>query len=85
MSVIKSGLKSLFTIAKNAATGVEQRVTPEKAKERLGICMKCPELIKATKQCGSCLCFVSYKVLYLQEKCPIGKWGAEEQKDEPLE
>jgi hypothetical protein len=72
---IASGLKSLFTIAKNAATGVEQTVTPEIKAERLSICFGCDRLNKTLQQCKECGCFVRAKSNFKQEKCPLGKWG----------
>lgn len=71
---IVSGAKSLGAIAVNAATGVEQKVTPELQKERLNICRSCPYLKKPLEQCGKCLCLVNYKTMFIQEKCPEGKW-----------
>lgn len=44
------------------------------AKERLDICLSCPELIKITKQCKQCGCFMSIKARLQEAKCPLGKW-----------
>lgn len=74
MGKIKSGAKSLFTIAKNAAKGVDQSVPEEVAKERLEICNNCPKMIKLTGNCAECGCFLSAKCKFRQEKCPLGKW-----------
>lgn len=41
---------------------------------RLDICKTCPELLRFTKQCKKCGCFLPAKVLLSNSKCPIGKW-----------
>jgi hypothetical protein len=49
-------------------------VSQEVAKWRLQICKKCPHLIKRTKNCSKCLCFVDAKVKYADQRCKLGKW-----------
>ena len=44
------------------------------AKERYNICLSCPELIKSTKQCKKCGCFMAAKTKLELAVCPIGKW-----------
>jgi hypothetical protein len=44
------------------------------AKARLDICLLCPELTKATKQCKKCGCFMHLKTKVENATCPIGKW-----------
>lgn len=78
MSKLKNGAKSLFTIAKNAVTGVEQDVPEEVAEKRLNICLACDKLKMPLKQCGECFCFINFKTKVRQEQCPIGKWKAYE-------
>ena len=46
----------------------------EKAEERYSICKSCPELIKLTKQCKKCGCFMAAKTKLALAACPIGKW-----------
>ena len=46
----------------------------EKAKERYSICQSCPELIKLTKQCKKCGCFMSVKTKLELATCPLEKW-----------
>lgn len=46
----------------------------EKTKERYNICISCPELIKITKQCKKCGCFMYAKTKLEKATCPIGKW-----------
>jgi hypothetical protein len=43
-------------------------------KERLDICLSCPELIQLTKTCKKCGCFMDIKTRLEASKCPIGKW-----------
>ncbi len=44
------------------------------SKERYGICRSCPELIKLTKQCKKCGCFMIAKTKLQKATCPLGKW-----------
>ena len=46
----------------------------EKAEERYSICKSCPELIKLTKQCKKCGCFMAAKTKLEAATCPLGKW-----------
>lgn len=43
--------------------------------ERMSICSSCPELIKLTKQCRKCGCFMEAKTKLGNAECPLGKWG----------
>lgn len=45
-------------------------------KERLAVCLECPELIRATKNCKQCGCFMTHKVKLPNAGCPLGKWGS---------
>lgn len=42
--------------------------------QRYSLCLECPELIKATKQCKQCGCFMALKTKMLHSTCPLGKW-----------
>jgi hypothetical protein len=44
------------------------------AEERYNICKMCPELLKLTKQCKKCGCFMAAKTKLSAATCPIGKW-----------
>lgn len=44
------------------------------ANNRYEICKACPELIKITKQCKQCGCFMAAKTKLEHAVCPIGKW-----------
>jgi hypothetical protein len=46
----------------------------KKGEERFEICKACPELIKLTKQCKKCGCFMAVKTKMQEATCPIGKW-----------
>ena len=52
----------------------EEKVSDEEASKRFSICEECPELIKITKQCKQCGCFMKLKTQLKEAKCPIGKW-----------
>ena len=41
---------------------------------RFNICLECPELIKLSKQCKQCGCFMPLKVKMKLSECPIKKW-----------
>ena len=51
-----------------------KRADDDLAKQRLEICLSCPELIQLTVQCKKCGCFMSAKTKLESAKCPIGKW-----------
>jgi hypothetical protein len=44
------------------------------AQNRFALCEECPSLIKATKQCKECGCFMKLKVKLELATCPLGKW-----------
>lgn len=46
----------------------------ELSSSRMSICQACPELIKLTKQCKKCGCFMSAKTKLEAATCPLGKW-----------
>jgi hypothetical protein len=51
-----------------------KNVSDDIAKDRLTLCNSCPELIKLTKQCKKCGCFMVLKTKLEDATCPIGKW-----------
>lgn len=67
-------------IEKNGVTALDlinpytQRATDEVQEQRHLVCKSCPELIKLTKQCKKCGCFMDIKTKLMAAKCPIGKW-----------
>jgi len=73
MGKLKSGAKSLFNIAKNAAKGIDQSVPKEVSESRISLCNSCDKLM-ITRQCSECLCFVDAKTKIKQEECPLKKW-----------
>ena len=46
----------------------------EVAEKRYSICKECPELIKLTKQCKKCGCFMAMKTKLEKATCPLEKW-----------
>lgn len=56
-----------------------ERVSKEVSEKRLQICLGCEHLLKATKQCKKCGCFMTAKTKLPHSECPIGKWS----KDQP--
>lgn len=51
-----------------------KKTSNEIANKRYNICLSCPQLIKLTKQCKKCGCFMTYKVKLESSKCPINNW-----------
>ena len=51
-----------------------ERADEALADKRYSICQACPELIKLTKQCKKCNCFMAKKTKLLNAKCPLSKW-----------
>lgn len=49
-------------------------VPEEQGEARYAICKACPELIKLTKQCKKCGCFMVAKTKLEAATCPLGKW-----------
>lgn len=52
----------------------EPQVSDDIANQRFDICKGCPELIKLTKQCKKCGCFMALKTKLENATCPLGKW-----------
>lgn len=52
------------------------RVDDEIFNERMEICLSCPFLIKMTKTCRKCGCFMEAKTKLPNASCPVGKWHA---------
>ena len=52
----------------------EPRSEDKLQKERMSICMGCPELIQLTKQCKKCGCIMEFKTRLQNAQCPLGKW-----------
>ena len=50
------------------------KATVEEAERRYSICLGCPELLKVTKQCKQCGCFMKLKVKIEGSSCPLEKW-----------
>ncbi len=50
------------------------RVADEVQKERMSICNDCPFLMKISKTCRKCGCFMTAKTTLPNAFCPIGKW-----------
>jgi hypothetical protein len=74
-------IKEIIETNKNSAVGPMDLVNPETEwadeslfNERYSICKSCPELIKLTKQCKKCGCFMAVKSKLKLASCPLGKW-----------
>lgn len=47
---------------------------PNYAVKRWNICVDCDRLIRLTRQCKECGCFMKIKVRLRGAECPLGKW-----------
>ena len=81
----QSLFREAFKITKNLSKGVKKALEntvqarplileDQRISKRLEICEKCPSLIKPSKRCAECGCFVSAKVQFEFEECPLEKW-----------
>ena len=52
------------------------RASEELYAQRLDICMSCDKLIKITKQCKMCKCFMVQNTKLAHASCPLNKWGS---------
>lgn len=74
-------IKEIIENNKKSAVGPMDMINPETEwvdealfNERFSICKTCPELIKLTKQCKKCGCFMTVKSKMKLASCPLGKW-----------
>jgi len=74
-------IKEIIETNKKSAVGPMDMINPETewvdeglSNERFSICKACPELIKLTKQCKKCGCFMAVKSKMKLASCPLGKW-----------
>ena len=44
------------------------------SEERMKICRECDYFKPSTNQCKKCGCFMNGKTMFMDSKCPIGKW-----------
>jgi len=56
------------------ALNAENYTDAETAMNRMRICLDCPKLLKITKQCKECGCFMNLKTRLTNATCPLGKW-----------
>ena len=52
----------------------KNRSSDEIQKQRMDVCLSCPELIQLTKNCKKCGCFMEMKTKLEHAACPLGKW-----------
>lgn len=61
-----------------------RNVSNEVAVCRMSICEPCEFYDKESVRCNYCGCFLRIKTQWASEKCPIGKWNSESEKDGEL-
>ena len=62
-----------------------EKVSSKIQEERMSICIGCPELIKATKQCKKCGCFMEMKTKLPHAECPLQKWNKVELEENTID
>tara|TARA_B100000131_G_C17790480_1_gene481101 strand:+ start:4 stop:339 length:336 start_codon:yes stop_codon:yes gene_type:complete len=63
-----------------AFVGGKKTLSSDKeANERWSVCLDCEHLLKK-KRCSQCGCYMKYKIHVAEAECPIGKWGASNNK-----
>jgi hypothetical protein len=74
-------IKEIIETNKNSSVGPMDLINPNSewatedvSSERYSICKACPELVKLTKQCKKCGCFMAAKTKLQAATCPLGKW-----------
>lgn len=48
--------------------------THEEYDRRIAACNACPKLVRDSRQCIECTCFVDLKALLAAESCPLKRW-----------
>lgn len=56
------------------ALNPSEYIDADLADSRYKICLGCPRLVQATKQCRECGCFMVLKTKLKGATCPLGKW-----------
>ncbi len=46
----------------------------EKQLKRLSVCDSCPSISGDKKKCKECGCYLAYKIMLNNAKCPLNKW-----------
>ena len=70
-----------FEVLKEAFKGNNEKlfVNADVQKKRLDICKECPYFDGSQGRCKHCGCFLSHKVKFSLESCPIDKWHVSEE------
>jgi hypothetical protein len=74
-------IKEIIEANKNSSVSPMDLINPgtewadqSLAEQRFEICKACPELIKLSKQCKKCGCFMAVKTKLQAATCPLEKW-----------
>jgi len=65
---------NIIDVVKDEIRGTANKLTAEERQLRLDVCSVCPHLVKLTRQCGKCGCFIDMKSRYRYSQCDIGSW-----------
>lgn len=65
--------------AKNGVTPLDlinkdNYIEKSESDKRMNICLGCEHLIKLTRQCEECGCFMNLKTKLKDARCPVEKW-----------
>ena len=73
--------KFTFEVLKEAFKGGQEKlfVNSDIQKQRLDTCKTCPYFDDSQGRCKHCGCYLTYKVKFALESCPIGKWSESEE------
>lgn len=68
-------LANLAKSVDQIVSGNNELSSPEEAAKRLDVCRTCELYEQVSNRCSKCGCYLSMKVSWANEKCPMGKWG----------
>lgn len=67
-------LISLTKAATAHITSGAKHASEDEQKKRAAICDECPLLLREDYRCGSCFCYLKYKIAWETSKCPEERW-----------
>lgn len=75
LRTIPNALGALGRVVRRALFESEPVHVPlEQYDRRMHICDKCDRLVKDSRQCMECTCFVDLKAMLSTEHCPLKRW-----------
>lgn len=73
---VKNFAKAVYTHVKSGSKQVDDKVYLKRMRE----CLKCPHLVRKSKACSICGCYVHTKTRWAEQECPDKppRWEAED-------